>query len=225
MIAKTTLDFLKKLSANNYREWFHEHKAEYDAAKQNVLDVAALLLEEIHTFDKSIGFPEPRKCLFRIARDTRFSADKSPYKSNFGVILNAEGSTRSELPGYYLNIEPGNCFVSCGVYMASPPLVKAIREAIDEDWSNFSAIIRKKAFKEAFGELARDSDALSRVPQGFDKDTPAAEILKLKHFYVFHPLSNKEVCSAEFVKQAAHYYKLMEPLGSFLREAILRSKE
>ena len=225
MIQKSTFDFLKQLSENNYREWFHEHRPEYEAAKQNVLEVTAALLAEINKFDKSIGFPDPKKCLFRIARDTRFANDKSPYKTNFGVIMNAAGSTRSELPGYYMHIEPGNCFVSCGVYMASPQVVKAIRAAIEDEWSAFSAIVNKKAFKDAFDTLARDEDVLSRVPQGFDKDSPAAEFLKLKHFYVFRPVTNKEACSKDYIQTAAHYYKLMQPLNTFLLKAIKAAEE
>ena len=220
MIQKSTFDFLKQLAENNYREWFHEHKAEYEAAKQNVLDLTAAMLVEINKFDKSIVLADPKKCLFRIARDTRFSNDKSPYKTNFGVIMNAAGSTRSELPGYYMHIEPGNCFVSCGLYMPPPPMLKAVRTAIEEEWSAFSAIINKKAFKEAFGTLFRDEDALSRVPQGFDKDSPAVELLKLKHFYVLRSLTNKEVCSKDYVKTAAHYYKLMQPLNNFLHGVV-----
>jgi len=221
MINKSTFDFLKQLSANNYREWFHEHRTEYEAAKQNVLEVAAALLAEINKFDKSIGFPDPKKCLFRIARDTRFANDKSPYKTNFGVIMNAAGSTRSELPGYYMHVEPGNCFVSCGVYMPSPPVLKAIRTAIEDEWKVFLAIISKKAFKDTFDTLSIDEDALSRVPQGFDKDSPAAEYLKLKHFYVHRPISQKEICSKDYIQTAAQYYKLMQPLNSFLFQAVL----
>ena len=221
MILKSTLDFLKQLSVNNYREWFHAHKAEYEAAKQNVLEVTAAMLVEINKFDKSIALADPKKCIFRIARDTRFAADKSPYKTNFGVIMNAEGSTHCELPGYYLHIEPGSCFVSCGIYMPTPQVLKVIRTAIEDDWSAFSAIINKKAFKEAFGTLCRDEDALSRVPQGFNKDSPAAEFLKLKHFYVHRPMTNKEVCSKDYIPTAVHYYKLMQPLNSFLHDALI----
>jgi len=226
MIQKSTLHFLQELADNNYREWFHEHKAEYDAAKQNIVDVGVQLITEINKFDKTIGYPDPKKCMFRIARDTRFAKDKSPYKTNMGFLLNAEGSTRSELPGYYMHAEPGNCFVSCGVYMASPPVLKAVRAAIDDDWKTFSAILNKKAFKDVFGNtLAQDDDMLSRVPAGFDKYSPAAAFLKLKHFYVFHPVSDKDMCSKDFVKEAAHLYKLMEPLCTFLRRAIAESRD
>ncbi|MDR0295062.1 MAG: DUF2461 domain-containing protein [Prevotellaceae bacterium] len=224
MIQKLTLDFLKQLSENNYREWFHEHKAEYEVAKQNVLDTTAAMLVEINKFDKSIALADPKKCIFRIARDTRFATNKSPYKTNFGVIMNAAGSTRSELPGYYMHIEPGNCFVSCGIYMPSPQVLKTIRAAIEDDWSAFSAIINKKAFKESFGTLCRDENVLSRVPQGFDKDSPASEFLKLKHFYVHRPITNKEVCSRDYIETAAHYYKLMQPLNNFLHDAVLMAK-
>jgi uncharacterized protein (TIGR02453 family) len=220
MIEKTTLTFLTQLRKNNYREWFHEHKAEYEEAKQNVLQHTAALLQEIHKFDKTIGFPEPRKCLFRIARDTRFAADKSPYKPNFGIIMNPEGNTRCALSGYYLHIEPGNCFVSCGIYMPMPDMLKAIRTKIDEEWAAFSAILQKKAFRDTFDTLVHDEDALSRVPAGFDKSSPAAEFLKLKRFYVMAGLSNSEVTGKDFVKQAAAYYRLMQPFNTFLNEAV-----
>jgi uncharacterized protein (TIGR02453 family) len=219
MIVKSTLHFLTQLRKNNYREWFHAHKDAYDEAKQDVLSNTAALLQEIHKFDKTIGFPEPRKCLFRIARDTRFSADKSPYKPNFGIIMNSEGNTRCEISGYYLHIEPGNCFVSCGIYMPMPDILKAIRIKIDEEWDVFSAIVQKKAFRSAFDDLVRDDDALSRVPAGFDKNSPAAEYLKLKRFYVMAGMSNSDVTGQDFVKQAAACYRLMQPLNTFLNEA------
>ena len=222
MIAKSTLTFLVQLRKNNYREWFHEHKAAYEEAKQDVLRNTAAFLQEIHKFDKTIGFPEPRKCLFRIARDTRFSTDKSPYKPNFGAIMNLKGNTRCELSGYYLHIEPGNCFVSCGIYMPTPDMLKAIRIKIDEEWDTFSAIVQKKAFRNAFDTLIHDDDALSRVPAGFDKNSPAAEYLKLKRFYVMAGMSNSEVTGKDFVKQAAAYYRLMQPLNAFLNEAAIQ---
>jgi uncharacterized protein (TIGR02453 family) len=221
-VEKFTLDFLTQLRKNNYREWFHAHKAEYDKAKQNVIEITASLLQEIHKFDATIGLPEPRKCLFRIARDTRFSADKSPYKPNFGVIMNPEGNTRCVQSGYYLHIEPGNCFVSCGIYMPMPDVLKAIRIKIEEEWDVFSAILRKKAFRDTFDTLVRDEDTLSRVPAGFDKTSPAAEFLKLKRFYVMAGMSNKEVTGSDFVKQAVARFRLMQPLNTFLNEAAKR---
>jgi len=219
MIQKTTFDFLKRLRENNYREWFHEHKAEYDAAKQNVIDVATLILSEINTFDK-LGMYDVRKSMFRIARDTRFSKNKEPYKDNFGVILNNEGTTRSEQCGYYINLSPGNCFLSCGIYMPMPDVLKSVRDAIDCDFDEFKKILNKKEFKQTFGDLAHDGDKLSRVPQGFDKNSPAAEYLKLRHFYVFVNLTEKDTMNKNFVQQAAAYFRLTKPLKDFLNRAI-----
>jgi uncharacterized protein (TIGR02453 family) len=220
MILPATLQFLKKLSKNNNRDWFHAHKAEYDAARGNVIELVSKLMEEINRFDK-IGFHEPRKALFRIARDTRFSHDKSPYKQNFGFVLNANGSTTSELSSYYVHIEPGNCFLSCGIYMPAPDLLKALRCAIDDDFDRFLGIITEKKFAQAFGSLARDEDALVRVPVGFDKNSPAAEYLKLRRFYVAAALSDKEVTSSQLISTATRYFERMQPLNHFLNEVVL----
>jgi uncharacterized protein (TIGR02453 family) len=222
MIDKSTLLFLKQLQKNNYREWFHEHKPEYDAARQNILDNTAELLQEIHKFDHTIALTEPRKCLYRIARDTRFAADKTPYKSNFGIIMNPDGSTRSIRSGYYLNIEPGNCFVSCGMYMLSPDILKTVRIYIDERWDALAAILQKKTFRDTFGSLVRDDDALSRVPTSFDKNSPAADVLKLKRFYIWVSIRpNEAILSKDFLKKITAYYRLMQPLNTFLNEAIM----
>jgi uncharacterized protein (TIGR02453 family) len=219
MIQPATLQFLKKLKNNNNREWFHAHHDEYDTARQNVIDTATRLLAEINRFDK-IGVFDVRKGMFRIARDTRFSNDKSPYKPNFGVILNAEGTTRSELSGYYMHVEPGNCFLSCGLYMLMPDLLKAVRRTIDEDFDIFKKIISKKEFKQAFVDLSRDDDALSRVPAGFDKDSPAADYLKLKHFYVMKGVSEKEITAGAFIQKAVDCYRLMQPFNGFLNDIV-----
>ncbi|MDR3132764.1 MAG: DUF2461 domain-containing protein [Prevotellaceae bacterium] len=223
MIQPATLQFLKKLVQQNSREWFHAHREEYDLVRGNVIDVATRLLAEINRFDP-LGFYDVRKSMFRIARDTRFSHDKSPYKPNFGVILNAEGNTRSPLSGYYLHVEPGNSFVSCGLYMPPPDLLKAVRRIIDEDFDIFKKIISKREFRQTFIDLARDDDALSRVPAGFDKNSPAAEYLKLKHFYVMAAMGDREITAAAFIKKAAGYYRLMKPLNDFLNN-IIRNRE
>ena len=222
MIQTATFSFLRNLAKNNDREWFHAHKAGYEQAKQNVLDVAAQLIAAINTFDKTLGYPEPKKCLFRIARDTRFSYDKSPYKTNFGVIMNPDGSPRSNLSGYYMHVEPGQCFLSSGIYMPMPDTLKAVRTAIEEDFSEFLKILSQKELVRKIGDLSRDDDALSRVPKGFDKDSPAAEYLKLKHFYVMVAVSDKEMTATDFVKKAASLYKIMYPFNSFMNRVITR---
>ena len=220
MIQKSTLQFLKELEKNNYREWFNENKPRYEAARENVIEVVGELIKEVNKFEPAMGYPEPKKCLFRIYRDVRFSKNKEPYKTNMGAIVSGEGNTKMVKSSYYIHVQPGSSFVSCGVYMPYPPIIKAVRTAIDEDFDTFNAIVSSKKFKTLFGDLARDEEALQRVPPGFDKNSPAAEYLKLKHFYVFHSFTDKEMMSADLVKTAAKILKAAKPLNDWLNAVI-----
>jgi uncharacterized protein (TIGR02453 family) len=221
MIEKSTLKFLADLSKNNYREWFSANKSRYEAARDNVLDVSKKLYVEISKFDTGIIFDDPKKLMFRIYRDTRFARYKEPYKTNLGIVFSPDGTKKCELSSYYMHIEPQNCFVSCGVYMPSAEILKSIRLAIDEDFEAFHKIIDNKIFKQQFGSLSNDDDALSRVPTGFDKNSPAAEFLKLKHFYVYKPFSDADVCNSDYVEKAAKALKFTRPLHDWLNKAIL----
>ncbi len=219
-IEQATLDFLADLHRNNYRDWFQSNRPRYEAAKENVLAVAAELIEAINRFDPSLGYPDPRKLLFRINRDTRFSNNKDPYKSHLGVILNAEGKTASLLSGYYLHVEAGGSFLSCGAYMLPPEELRAVRTEIDRQWERFHAIMSAPGLRELFGDLSREDQPLSRVPRGFDALSPAAEVLKLRHFYVWRPLSDSQIVSPGLVSEAAACFEQTKLLNDFLNEAI-----
>ena len=220
MIQKSTLQFLMELEKNNYREWFNDNKSRYEAARENVISVVAELIKEVNKFEPTLGYPEPKKCMFRIYRDTRFSKNKEPYKTNMGAIVGAEGNTKTLKSGYYMHIQPGASFVSCGVYVPPSPVVKAIRTAIDNDFDTFSGILGNKAFKRYFDDLSREDGALQRVPPGFDKKSPAAEYLKLKSFYVWYQFTDKELMSEDFVKNAAKVLKVTKPLNDWLNVII-----
>ena len=202
MINPSTLEFLSELRENNYREWFHSQKPRYEAAKTNVLDTAGQMLDGIRQFDPSLGFPDLRKCIYRIARDTRFSVNKEPYKTNMGVVFSPSGTTHGDLSCYYMHV------------------VKAVRKAIDDDWEEFEAILNDKSFKKAFGDLSREEKVLKRVPAGFAKDSPSADYLKLYHFYVQQPVSDAQLCSERYVAEAVQAFKTTKPLNDFLNRAI-----
>ena len=220
MINPSTLEFLSELRENNYREWFHSQKPRYEAAKTNVLDTAGQMLDGIRQFDPSLGFPDLRKCIYRIARDTRFSVNKEPYKTNMGVVFSPSGTTHGDLSCYCMHVEPGGSFISCGVYMPSADVLKAVRKAIDDDWEEFEAILNDKSFKKAFGDLSREEKVLKRVPAGFAKDSPSADYLKLYHFYVQQPVSDAQLCSERYVAEAVQAFKTTKPLNDFLNRAI-----
>lgn len=218
MLKKDTLKFLETLKKNNNREWFTENKAWYERSRKDMEILVVQIIQSIAAFDPEIGRLEPKKCIFRIYRDVRFSADKSPYKTHFGAIFRPH--TAERISGYYLHIDPQEIFLSYGYYMSDSEQLKKIRRGIYNDFETFSEILNEKTFKKEFGDLYRDEDALQRVPNGFDKSHPAAEYLKLKHFYVYKAVSQDKLLSEGFVQYATEMYKIMQPLGHFLDDVL-----
>ncbi len=218
MIAKETLDFLKKLTKNNDREWFQSNKKAFDAAQDNMTAFAGHLIGEIGKVDDSVTGLDPKACVFRIYRDTRFSKDKSPYKTNLGAYI-APGGRRSMLPGYYFHLEPGRSFVAGGKHMPDGPELLKIRTSLAENTDEFLKIVEKKSFAEAFGPLS--GDALKNPPKGFDPGHKAMEYLKLKEFMAWTEFKDdKVVSSLEFPKQVVKLAREMWPLVKFLRSAL-----
>jgi uncharacterized protein (TIGR02453 family) len=157
--------------------------------------------------------------LFRINRDVRFSKDKSPYKTNFGIAITS-GGKKSPLAGYYLHLEPGASFVGGGLWMPGPPVLSAVRQEIDYNFKDFQGILKSAGFKKNYGELYKGDDvSLSRVPKGYEADNPAAEYLKLKSYLAMRKLDDDEVLSGKLVKTAGDAFKALKPLVDFLNQA------
>ncbi len=210
------ISFLKQLSENNNREWFSENKEKYEASKDAFVDLITFLHKEIAVFDDDIRMLKPRECMFRIYRDVRFSKDKSPYKTNFGAYFNKSGK-KVQNAGYYFHIEPDNCFLSGGIYMPPPPLIKTIRQEIFYNYDELKKIISVKKFKEYFGDIT--GDRLKKLPPEFPKDFAGAEYLKLKDFYVLHYYNPDNYKESELIKYATGVYREMKPLNDFLNRA------
>ena len=219
MLKEETLKFITELKLNNNREWFAENKDKYEAARVDFEQLVAQIIQGINTFDSELGYLDPKKCIFRIYRDVRFSEDKSPYKTHFGAGFRP--STLSKTSGYYFHLDPDEAFVSCGHYMLMPDQLKKVRRGIYNDFEMFSSIINDKDFKKEFGDLYKDDDMLKRVPNGFDKDHPAAEYMKLKHFYALKPLSRKQLLDKDLATYVTGMYKQMHPLSQFLNDILL----
>ncbi|MDR2425102.1 MAG: DUF2461 domain-containing protein [Prevotellaceae bacterium] len=210
--------FLSELEINNNREWFAQNKQRFEDVKQNVLEFVGNLIAKINAFDPSIGDLPANKTLFRIYRDTRFSSNKEPYKTNLGAVIVPVGYRSIwSYPAYYLHLKNNECFVSMGVYMPDSASLKKIRSAIDSDFEQFEAIMRR--IEPDFGAMSREEGALQRVPAGFSKDSPAAEYLKLKHFYVFKPFSNRDVTKKDFLDKIAALFAQTYELKCWLIEA------
>lgn len=212
-IANSTLQFLKDLSKNNSRDWFAENKDRYLDAQTNVADFVEVLIEETGKFDAEIQKLDAKKSMFRIYRDTRFSLDKTPYKTNFGASLGMGKANR--ISGYYLHVEPQKSFLAGGVYHPERSALKKIRAEIAANKDEFLLILNKDDFRNNFRGLSVE-DKLKRVPTGYEKDHPMAEFLKLKSFNVIHPISDEALMLENAATDFAKIFESIKPLNDFL---------
>ena len=161
------LRFLRKLKKNNNKPWFEANRNGYTEAKQEVETFLEGLIASYGKTDDAISRLTPKDCMFRINRDVRFSKDKSPYKTNFGAFINP-GGKKSTLAGYYLHIEPGASFAGGGLWMPMPAELAKIRQEIDYNLPEFTAILgASSSFKKQFGLLYSEKNCPCDV---FPKD-------------------------------------------------------
>ncbi|HKP94127.1 MAG TPA: DUF2461 domain-containing protein [Fibrobacteria bacterium] len=218
MLTQKTFAFLADLKKHNDRGWFLAHKPAYLEAKAEFEGLVGGLIHRIAAFDKTVQGLDPRKCAFRIFRDARFSKDKSPYKTHFGAHIGAAENKFQERAGYYLHVEPGNCFLGGGAYMPSSPWLKAIRNAIAEDGKFFRRLIAAPAFKKQFGTM--QGETLKKAPQGFPADHPYIDLLRHKNFLAMRKLKDAEVLAPGFAKEAAAAFKALQPFERFLNDVL-----
>lgn len=216
-ISKNTVKFLKDLAKNNNRDWFMENKPRYEKAREEFVAFIEELMAGISKYDPGVGELNAKKAVFRIYRDTRFSKDKTPYKTNFGAHLVANAAKPHDRAGYYIHVEPGKAILAGGAYMPPGPWIKAIRDEIAFDPKAFKKIINHKDFKHYFGEL--EGEQLKTAPKGFPKDHPEIELLRYKSFLAVHNLKDKDLTEPGFVKHAAKVFKALKPFDDFLNKA------
>jgi len=216
-IEKQTLDFLERLRENNNREWFRENRADYDRANGNVQAFITALIAEMAKFDPQIHTDiQASRCLFRIYRDTRFSRDKTPYKTWFGAGISVDGR-KLQGPEYYLHVEPGKNHLATGYWRPEKAHLDAIRQEID-----YNAQELRQAL-EAGGRTLADlsaEDKLKRPPAGYPADDPNIELLKLKSFIVYRHFSDTEITDKNILESLAETAQSMLPFKQFLHKAL-----
>lgn len=219
MISSSTFKFLSELAISNNRDWFLLNKSSYENARLNILDFTEQVLSGISKFDPEIPSSMlPKDCVNRIYRDIRFSKDKTPYKNNFGIGFSPNGK-KFNGPGYYLHIHPQDSFIGGGCWLPEADLLKAIRQEIDYNGSDFREIINNPSFVKYFGELDPEYK-LKTCPKGYELDNPELEFLKLKSFTFSHKLSQKELSSPNAAEQVIEGFAKLYPFIGFLRNAI-----
>lgn len=220
------LGFLRRLRRNNRKEWFERNRAVYETT---VRDPMRALVEEMDVHLARIA-PEltgdPRRSIFRIHRDVRFSRDKSPYKTNAacqfyhmdagrGAGRDADGAAA----GLYFQLADGECFVAGGLWMPARPSLDRVREAIDADPEALDRLVRAPAFRRRFRELTPEA-VLTRMPRGYAEAHPAAEWLRYQSFTASRDLTEREVLSPRLPRLLARDFAALVPLVRWLNQAI-----
>ncbi len=226
MFSPRALTLLRQLRKNNRREWFMEHKPAFE---DHLFTPLRELVEELDvrlaTTVPEIG-GSPKRSIFRIYRDVRFSKDKSPYKTHVacwlahldgarGVGSEAHGAGA----GFYFHLEPGASMVAGGLWMPPRPSLHAIRERIADDWKGLEKVLRATAFARRFGSLGTEH-VLTRVPKPWGADHPAATWLRYASFTVSAPLTDAQVTSQKLADLVAKDFVLMRPLVRWLNGAL-----
>ena len=210
-LSKEVFDFLKLLKNNNNRDWFNAHKDLYLKNHQILIGYADSLIEKMSKFD-NIETVSGKKSLYRIYRDTRFSKNKTPYKTHWGGFL--ARATNQLRGGYYFHIEPGNSFVGGGFWKPNPEDLKRIREDIAIDDSELRSILADKNFRNTFGELM--GEQVKTAPKGYKKEHPAIDLLRHKQFLVMKKFTDKEVLADGYADNVVETFKAMRPFFDYM---------
>jgi len=212
--------FLTELGENNNRPWFIMNKPRYDILREEFLAVVTELIAEVSKFDRQVAGCNPKKAMFRINRDIRFSNDKSPYKTRFSAGITPNDLRRPSAgggPTWYFHIDgDGTMLIGAGEYLPPAARLKAIREQVVNDATGFAKLLKNKQLRATFGDL-QPEDKLQRPPKGFDPDHPHIEYLKLKSFFVWTEVKLKLNAPDQLVPQLARTFKDALPLVTWLR--------
>jgi uncharacterized protein (TIGR02453 family) len=165
---------------------------------------------------------EPEKAIYRIYRDTRFSQDKTPYKTHIAAIFPRRGTLKHAGAGLYFAVSHKEVEVAGGVYMPGPEQLLAIRKHIAENYGEFRKILASKTLKTLLGDL--QGSQLSRVPKGFPCEHPAADLLKYKQWYHFAVLKPEIALTPEILPEVSKRFKAMMPLVDFMNRPFTNRK-
>jgi len=217
-----TLKFLRALKRNNRREWFNAHRDDYEA---HVRTPMTAIIERLAIDFREIA-PElvanPKTSMYRIYRDTRFSENKTPYKTHVAASFPPRGLPKHEGAGVYFHLSPEEVWIGGGMYAPQTPQLHAVREHIATHVRHLRSIVESPGFKRRIGTL--EGEKLLRVPRGFARDHPAAEFLKYRQFLAGAEFPAALATSPRFYSTVLAVFREVVPLTRFLN-APLRSPD
>ncbi len=199
--------FFKKLEQNNNREWFEQQKPEFKAMETKVKQFGEALKDQLNQHDSIDRFK-----LFRVYRDVRFSKDKTPYKTHFGLTWHR---TKPQYRGgYYLQLKPNDIFLACGFWDPNPADLKRIRQEIDMDADEYRDLINEPNFKRIWGELQGDS--VKTAPKGYTKDHPNIDLLRYKQHVFMLRYTEEDVAAANFLDRLDTALQAVRPFVDYM---------
>jgi len=214
MAAKINPDvfsFFKELENNNNREWFEPQKKRFKALEAEVKCFAIDLTAQMNEHDSVDKFK-----LFRFYRDVRFSKDKTPFKTHFGISFHREKPAYRG--GYYLHIKPGDNFVATGFWNPSKEDLFRIRKEMEIDGEEFREIVAQTTFKKVWGALK--GEEVKTAPKGFSKEDPNIDLIRKKAYLFTKKYLDKEVLSAHFMAQVDSDFKAVRPYFDYMSSVL-----
>jgi uncharacterized protein (TIGR02453 family) len=215
MFPPEAIKFLKGLEKNNTREWFQPRKETFETKlKEPMLAFVESINAELLKFAPE-HITEPKKAVYRIYRDTRFSKDKTPYKTHLGAIFPRRGLGKDAAAGFYFHVSSKEVGVACGAYAPGPEQLLKIRRFIADNHKLFR--------REINGMGSLQGSTLTRVPKGFDAEHPAAELIKMKQWYWWVELDPALAMSPKLKGEIAKRFRAMAPMVELLNKPLLKS--
>lgn len=228
MQAKRILKFLTEIKANNTREWYAAHKDEYSAVRHDFEEGVSKAIVHIAEFDSSIKHITAKDAMFRFYRDTRFSPDKSPYKTHFGAYIAAHGK-KALHGGYYIHLEPGHCLVSCGNYWLPTNILTSCRNEIMANIDQWRKIVEDKRFVNMFGHPGENTwdspkgfglERLKTAPAGFPRDYEFIQYIRMKDFCCWKAVPDSFFEGDQWFDEMAKILKVGKPMMDFINSVI-----
>jgi len=213
------VDYLKGLARNNNREWYHAHKREYEThVKRPFNDFVADIIDRVSLIDSVIDIL-PKDAIFRIARDTRFSKDKTPYKTHMAAVISREGRRDTQYPALYFQFGADGAGIGGGIYQPDRENLLKIRRAIKRDGSSLVRALNGKRFKELYGDLLGEKNV--RLPKEFASEVERFPFIAKKQFYYFAEYEDpRTVLRRDLADLVMRHYKAGQTVNEFLAKAV-----
>lgn len=216
MNSNLILDFLRQLEQNNNAAWFHKYRPEYETARQEWLGFTQKILGHLGQKNPEFFQTPPHKCIFRINRDVRFSKNKSPYKNNFGAFF-VPGGKNSGNAGYYVHLEPRRCAIAGGIHSPDKDKLESLRQRLLHEDAALPKIIKNKLFVQLFEDIDR-TNTLKRRPNRYDETHPNIDLIRLKSFTVWKPISDAQTNEANFYTLVCDHFDVMDDFITWLNQ-------